>query len=63
MKYRVHITERAQRDLESAADYIEHTLLTPAAADDLLDAATAQRLPEPAVSHTSQLFNDLTPGY
>ena len=33
---------------------------TPGAApvkdDDLLDAATAQRLPEPAVSHTSQLF-------
>ena len=39
MKYRVHITERAQRDLESAADYIEYSLLNPAAADDLLDAA------------------------
>ena len=39
MKYRVHIIERAQRDLESAADYIEYSLLNPAAADDLLDAA------------------------
>ena len=35
----MHITERAQRDLESAADYIEYSLLNPAAADDLLDAA------------------------
>lgn len=39
MKYQVHITDRAQRDLESAADYIEYTLLNPAAADELLDAA------------------------
>ena len=39
MKYQVHITERAQRDLESAADYIEYTLLNPTAADELLDAA------------------------
>ncbi len=39
MMYQVHITERAQRDMESAADYIEYTLLNPTAADELLDAA------------------------
>lgn len=39
MKYGVHITDRAQRDMENAADYIEFTLLNPTAADELLDAA------------------------
>lgn len=39
MSYQVHITERAQRDLEGAADYIEYTLLNPTAADELLAAA------------------------
>lgn len=39
MNYQVHITDRAQRDLESAADYIEYSLLNPTAADELLDAA------------------------
>ena len=36
MKYRIHITSRAERDLNEAADYIEFTLLNPQAADSLL---------------------------
>ena len=39
MMYSVHITERAQRDMENAVDYIEFTLLNPTAADELLDTA------------------------
>lgn len=39
MKYQVHITDRAQRDLESTADYIEYSLLNPTAADELLNTA------------------------
>lgn len=39
MKYTVHLTQRAQRDLESAADYIEYTLLNARAADELISAA------------------------
>lgn len=38
MKYAVHITERAQRDINEAADYIEFSLKNPQAADALLDA-------------------------
>lgn len=37
MIYRLHITKTAERDLTSAADYIEFTLKNPSAADDLLD--------------------------
>ena len=39
MKYSIHITGKAERDMMEAADYIEFTLLNPKAADDLLDAA------------------------
>ena len=39
MKYDIHITRAAERDLNSAADYIEFVLLNPQAADDLLDEA------------------------
>ncbi len=35
----IHITRAAERDLNSAADYIEFVLLNPQAADDLLDEA------------------------
>ena len=39
MSYDTHITRAAERDLNSAADYIEFVLLNPQAADDLLDEA------------------------
>jgi plasmid stabilization system protein ParE len=39
MSYGIHITRAAERDLSSAADYIEFVLLNPQAADDLLDEA------------------------
>ena len=39
MKYAVHITERAQRDINEAADYIEFSLKNPQASEALLDAA------------------------
>lgn len=38
MKYTVHLTQRAQRDIESATDYIEFTLLNAKAADELIAA-------------------------
>ena len=37
MNYSIHITDKAERDLNEAADYIEFTLLNPEAADHLLD--------------------------
>ena len=37
MNYDIHITGKAELDLNEAADYIEFTLLNPQAADDLLD--------------------------
>ena len=39
MSYHLHITKKAEGDLNAAADYIEFTLLNPQAADDLLDKA------------------------
>ncbi len=39
MSYGTHVTRAAERDLSSAADYIEFVLLNPQAADDLLDEA------------------------
>ena len=42
MKYNIHITATAERDILRAADYIEFTLKNPTAADHLLDAATEQ---------------------
>ena len=38
MKYTLHITLSAERDINDAADYIEYTLMNPQAADALLDA-------------------------
>lgn len=37
MNYTLHITSKAEADLNSAVNYIEFTLLNPQAADDLLD--------------------------
>lgn len=37
MKYSILITEKAKRDVNEAADYIEYVLFNPEAADDLLD--------------------------
>ena len=39
MTYDIHITRTAERDLISAADYIERVLFNPDAADRLLDEA------------------------
>lgn len=36
MKYSVHITKAADADLNSAVDYIDHILLNPQTADNLL---------------------------
>ena len=37
MNYTIHITSKAERDLNEALDYIEFNLLNPEAADTLLD--------------------------
>ncbi|MBR2256723.1 MAG: type II toxin-antitoxin system RelE/ParE family toxin [Blautia sp.] len=42
MKYDIHITRSAEKDLNSAADYIEFVLLNPQAADNLLDEAESR---------------------
>ena len=39
MSYGIHITRAAERDLNSAVDYIEFVLFNPQAADALLDEA------------------------
>ena len=39
MKYDIHITGTADEDLNRAVDYIDHILLNPQAADELLDKA------------------------
>lgn len=39
MTYDIHLTDRAERDLTDAADYIEYILKNPPAADALLDRA------------------------
>ena len=42
MKYSIHITRAAERDMIGAADHIEFVLLNPQAADDLLYEAEAK---------------------
>ena len=37
MNYTIHITRKAERDINEAADYIEFILLNPEASDQLLD--------------------------
>ena len=39
MNYHIHITQTAERDMISAADYIEFTLKNPEATNHLLDTA------------------------
>lgn len=41
MKYALHITAAAERDINDAADYIEFVLMNPQASVDLLDAIDA----------------------
>ncbi|MBR1628645.1 MAG: hypothetical protein IJ679_05160 [Lachnospiraceae bacterium] len=36
MNYDIHITRAAEKDLNSAADYIEFVLLNPQAADNVI---------------------------
>lgn len=38
MRYTLHITAAAERDIKDATDYIEFVLLNPQAAEDLLEA-------------------------
>ena len=42
MSYTVHFTENAARDLDEAADYIDHVLYNPSAADHLLKTLEEQ---------------------
>ena len=42
MNYDIYITAAAEADLNKVADYIDHILLNPQAADDLLDEAERQ---------------------
>ena len=37
MNYKIHITQIAERDIEEASDYIDFTLMNPAAIDAMLD--------------------------
>lgn len=39
MNYKLHITNKAVRDMKEAADYIEFNLMNPQASDALLDKA------------------------
>ena len=38
MNYSIHITDKAETDIQNAADYIEFVLLNPESSDLLLDA-------------------------
>lgn len=39
MKYNIHVTQAAERDMTNAYDYIDLVLKNPTAADKLLDVA------------------------
>ena len=39
MKYNIHVTQAAERDMANAYDYIDLVLKNPTAADKLLDVA------------------------
>ena len=39
MKYKIHVTQAAERDMANAYDYIDLVLKNPTAADKLLDMA------------------------
>lgn len=40
MKYKIYVTQAAERDMANAYDYIDLVLKNPTAADHLLDVAT-----------------------
>ena len=58
MSYNLHITQKAEDDLNSAADYIEFTLLNPQAADDLLDKADEELSTLAEMPQTHRLVDD-----
>lgn len=58
MNYQIHITKKAEQDLEGAADYIEFTLLNPDAADALLDKAEEKINSLSYMPQTHQLVDD-----
>lgn len=58
MMYDLHITSAAGNDLNEAADYIEHVLLNPDAADHLLDAATEKISSLAQYAKRNTLIND-----
>lgn len=66
MNYHIHITQTAERDMISAADYIEFTLKNPEAADHLLDTAEEKSMPFPSFrrnSHWSMTASFLPGGF
>ena len=58
MSYDIHITKKAEDDLNSAADYIEFNLLNPKAADDLLDKAEEELGTLSDMPQTHRLVDD-----
>ena len=58
MNYSLHITRKAEADLNSAVDYIEFTLLNPQAADDLLDKVEAEISKLSYMPQTHRLVDD-----
>ena len=58
MNYTIHITKKAEADIESAADYIEHTLLNPKAADSLLAFAERKINALSCMPQSHQLVDD-----
>ena len=58
MNYDIYITAAADADLNKAADYIDHILLNPQAADDLLDEAERQIIDLSAFPEKYSLVED-----
>ena len=58
MSYNLHITKKAEDDLNMAADYIESTLFNPQAADDLLDKADKELSGLAVMPQIHKLVND-----
>ena len=58
MKYEIQITEKAEKDLAEAADYIEFHLLNPKAAGDLLDQVESEILALSSMPQKFKLVDD-----
>lgn len=58
MKYRIHITGKAEQDITEAADYIEFQLMNPEAADALLDKIDAEVNTLSSMPQKHQLVED-----